>query len=120
MLRPREHKRQRAEAHPCHGVVAEPQPARSRQRAVMIHYHGEAAVDLATIALARVQQEHGDEAVEAAAALNNLGKAFGELGDYRKLQELLARALAIFEREYGAAHPNVAATLSTISDPRRK
>jgi tetratricopeptide (TPR) repeat protein len=50
-----------------------------------------------------------------AITLANLDSAHGDLGDPAKQKELLERALAIQEREYGLEHPNVAATLTKLA-----
>ena len=49
-----------------------------------------------------------------AITLTNLGNAYGDLGDAAKQRELLERALAIKEREYGREHREVAPTVFTL------
>ena len=44
----------------------------------------------------------------------NLGKVYGDLENDAKSRELLERALAIFEREYGRDHVQVAKTLTNL------
>jgi tetratricopeptide (TPR) repeat protein len=46
--------------------------------------------------------------------LDNLGVAYGDLGDFHKMKELLERALLIEERHYGSEHPQVAAILTDL------
>ena len=48
--------------------------------------------------------------------LTNLGSAYGALGDVAKARDLLERALAIKEREYGPEHRAVASTLANLGD----
>ncbi|KAH8062809.1 hypothetical protein JL720_13179 [Aureococcus anophagefferens] len=48
--------------------------------------------------------------------LANLGNAHGSLGDNAKARELLERALAIKEREYGRDHAEVAVTLANLGN----
>ena len=71
-------------------------------------YYGQAGVDIASFALSQVQEEHGEDSIESAAALHNLADAFFRVGDYQKQKELLERALSIEEREYGPEHVAVA------------
>merc|ERR1712050_825501 len=51
---------------------------------------------------------------ESARALTTLGIAYAGLGDAAKERDLLQRALAIQEREYGPEHREVAATLADL------
>ena len=55
-------------------------------------------------------KEHPDVAI----TLNNLGSAYGNLGDYQKKNELLERSLKIMEQYYGAEHLEVAKTLNNL------
>ncbi|KAH8070286.1 hypothetical protein JL720_11847 [Aureococcus anophagefferens] len=48
--------------------------------------------------------------------LHNLGNAYVDLGDDAKSRELLERALAIKEREYGCDHESVAKTLTNLGN----
>ena len=48
--------------------------------------------------------------------LCDLGTAHGKLGDIRSAKELLERALAIQEREYGPEHREVAITLTNLGN----
>ena len=48
--------------------------------------------------------------------LNNLGNAYGDLGDHAKQRDVLERALAIEERAYGRDHPEVAITLGNLGN----
>ena len=50
------------------------------------------------------------------ATLNNLGNAYGQLGNPSKQRDLLKRALAIFEREYGRESTEVAKTLGNLGN----
>ena len=47
-------------------------------------------------------------------ALNNLGNAYGRLGDHAKARDVLERALPIFERACGCDHANVAITMNGL------
>ena len=46
--------------------------------------------------------------------MNSLGNAFGRLGDFRKMKELLERALLIEERAYGPDHIEIAPALFNL------
>jgi tetratricopeptide (TPR) repeat protein len=48
--------------------------------------------------------------------LNNLGNAYGDLGDHQEKKRLLQRALAIKERYYGPEHVEVAITLNNLAN----
>ncbi|NCD20159.1 MAG: tetratricopeptide repeat protein, partial [Actinobacteria bacterium] len=52
--------------------------------------------------------------VQVAVTLGNLGGAWGELGQAGRAKDLLERALAIEEREYGPDHVEVARTLVNL------
>ena len=67
-------------------------------------YEGRAAIDLGTIGLEQVQAEHGENTLQFALMLHELGNAYGRLGDAERQRDLLERALVIIERECGAEH----------------
>eukprot|EP00971_Amphidinium_carterae_P164414 3259773-Amphidinium_carterae.1 len=46
--------------------------------------------------------------------LNNLGNAYGSLGDAAKKRDCLERALRTLEGRYGPEHPEVATTLGNL------
>ena len=52
--------------------------------------------------------------------LNNLGNAYGDLGDYQKQKDFLERCLKIKEQHYGAEHPEVAMTLNNLGNNIRE
>ena len=79
-------------------------------------YHGQAGVDIASIALSRVEEEFGPIHGNTAVALNNVGNAYGDLGDYHKRKELVERALVMEEREYGPTHAQVAITMCNLGN----
>ena len=54
--------------------------------------------------------------MQVAHTLNRLGTAHGDLGDAAKKRELVERALAIQEREYGRDHLKVAYTLMNLGN----
>ena len=56
-----------------------------------------------------------DHAPRMVATLNNLGNAYGQLGNPSKQRDLLKRALAIFERACGRDHVDLAATLGNLA-----
>ena len=51
-----------------------------------------------------------------AVTLTSFGNAYGSLGDAARKRDLLVRALAIKEREYGPEHRTVAITLTSLSN----
>merc|ERR1719254_150537 len=54
--------------------------------------------------------------LQAACVLAALGNAYGDLGDAARQRDLLERALAIDEREYGPDHREVAITLTSLGN----
>eukprot|EP00930_Biecheleria_cincta_P031993 TRINITY_DN221_c0_g1_i1.p1 TRINITY_DN221_c0_g1~~TRINITY_DN221_c0_g1_i1.p1 ORF type:complete len:1091 (+),score=195.25 TRINITY_DN221_c0_g1_i1:141-3413(+) len=66
--------------------------------------------------LALVEQEHGQNQIETAWALTNLGIVCGDLGDHRRKMELLERALIINEGEFGKDHMETARALRSLSN----
>lgn len=73
-----------------------------------------ARVHLAEIALEATNREYGPEHRYAAAALANLGNAYGSSGDAERQRDLLEQALRIVEREHGPDHREVAVLLSQL------
>ncbi len=57
---------------------------------------------------------YGENHIEMARTLNDLGNAYGSLGDYVKKREYLELALKIQEPHYGKDHVNVAITLTNL------
>ena len=78
-------------------------------------YYGEFGVDLAKLALQKVQEEHGETSAYSACMMVWLGVAFYRSGDYGKQKEVLELALTIEEREYGTDHVEVAKTLAHLA-----
>merc|ERR1719473_2501610 len=64
--------------------------------------------------LERLEQASEQNDSQVAFTLVNLGNSYGSLGDVEKKKELLERALAIQEREYGPGHREVATTLPIL------
>jgi len=62
------------------------------------------------------EKHYGTNHLLTATTLQNLGVAFGSLGDYKKKQELLERALVIHEKHYGPNHPSTATTLYNLGN----
>jgi tetratricopeptide (TPR) repeat protein len=60
--------------------------------------------DMLEQALQVRQNEFGQDHPAIASTLNNLGSAYGELGDWSRMRNLLERALQIQERAYGRDH----------------
>eukprot|EP00971_Amphidinium_carterae_P161941 3210489-Amphidinium_carterae.1 len=58
---------------------------------------------------------YGPEHPEVAIALNNLGNAYGKLGDSTKERDYQERALRIFESHYGSEHSKVAIMLNNLA-----
>ncbi|MFN7094542.1 MAG: tetratricopeptide repeat protein, partial [Burkholderiales bacterium] len=56
----------------------------------------------------------GREHSNIANVLNNLGNAYGNLGENQKKKELLQEALEINEKAFGKHHPNVVTTLNNL------
>jgi tetratricopeptide (TPR) repeat protein len=67
-------------------------------------------------ALVIKEKEYGPNHIQTAITLENLGNAYGSLGDYTKGKELLERALVIFEKEYGPNHIQTAITLENLGN----
>eukprot|EP00971_Amphidinium_carterae_P016706 329791-Amphidinium_carterae.1 len=63
----------------------------------------------------RIKEAHyGPDHIEVAQTLNDLGNAYGRLGDAKKTRDYLERALRIQEAQYGVDLPNVAKTLNNL------
>ena len=79
----------------------------------------EVGAPLLESALAIYEREYGSDSTEVAGVLNDLGNAYGALGDLAKSIDVLERALAIKERAYGRDHTEVAATLRNLGNAYR-
>ncbi len=63
-----------------------------------------------------VEAHYGKDHVMVARQLNDLGNAYGSLGDHVKQRDYLERALKIQEAHYGENHVNVAITLANLGN----
>jgi len=66
-------------------------------------------------ALKIYQDVHGENHLDVAAMLNNLGVLHRKHGQYADAQRLLTRALSIKEKLLGTDHPEVALALSNLA-----
>ena len=62
------------------------------------------------------EKHYGQEHLEVATTLTNLGNTYRELKDYEKAKELFERALKTLERHYGQDHFGVAITLTNLGN----
>ena len=63
----------------------------------------------------KIKEKHfGPEHPETGTTLNNLGNAYGNLGDYQRQKEMLERALKIDEKHFGPEHPSTGTTLANL------
>ncbi|MBY0545563.1 MAG: tetratricopeptide repeat protein [Gammaproteobacteria bacterium] len=74
------------------------------------------ALDIYQYALLLAERHYGKDNLEIAIALENLGNAYGDLGDATQQKALQERALVIQERHYGPDHPEVAITLVNLGN----
>ncbi|CAE7530743.1 NPHP3, partial [Symbiodinium microadriaticum] len=70
--------------------------------------HAERAVGMGTRLLEIEERHYGADHPRAATARNNLGNAYGKLGDYQRKKELLEQCLKINEQHYGPDHLHLA------------
>jgi tetratricopeptide (TPR) repeat protein len=70
------------------------------------------AAELDIGAIAAYQESH--EAGSLPSALNNLGRLRTEQGRPKEAEQLFRRAIALWEQQLGATHPNVAAGLTSL------
>jgi tetratricopeptide (TPR) repeat protein len=70
------------------------------------------AADLDVSAIAAYEERH--EAKSLPSALNNLGRIRAEQGRSKEAEQLFRRAIALWERQLGPTHPNVAAGLTSL------
>jgi len=79
-------------------------------------YHRESrlaeAADLNISAIAAYQERHG--AKNLPVALNNLGRIRSEQGRSKEAEQLFRKAIALWEKQLGPTHPNVAAGLASL------
>ena len=73
------------------------------------------ALTLARKTLADAEKAHGPVHRDVAAALNNLGHAYANLGQDSEAEPLYKRALAIFEKAGGLDSADVAPTLNNLA-----
>ena len=57
-------------------------------------------------------RDHPDTGIK----LNNLGNAWGSIGNYERKKDLLTRALEIFEKHYGRYHPETGIALTYLGN----
>ena len=62
---------------------------------------------------------YGEEHPETGITLDNLGNAYGSLGDYEKKKEILEKALKITIKNYGKEHPSTGMTLANLGTAYR-
>ena len=74
------------------------------------------ALTLAQKTLADAEKTHGPGHRDVAAALNNLGHAYANLGQDSEAEPLYKRALAIFEKVGGLDSADVARSLNNMAD----
>lgn len=73
------------------------------------------ALALAQKTVADAEKAHGPVHRDVAAALNNLGQAYGSLGQDAEAEPLYKRALAVFEKVGGLDSADVAPTLTNLA-----
>jgi len=83
-----------------------------KQHRVLAHPHQ--SKELHEKALQIIQKVYGEQHLEIATYLNNLGLAWADLGDDRKAIQYHEQALAIWKKTYGEQHPNVARSLDQL------
>ena len=65
----------------------------------------------------KIYEKHlGEDHWKVAHRLNDLGKAYGSLGDPRKQKDLLERALELLEKHFGEDHFEIAKTLTNLGN----
>ncbi|HZZ73454.1 MAG TPA: CHAT domain-containing tetratricopeptide repeat protein [Pirellulales bacterium] len=72
------------------------------------------ALGVAKRAYAAAHQSLGDQHIDTATALNNLGYCYQELGDYKSAKTYYEQALAIRKVALGPKHPHVAISLNNL------
>src|SRR5271157_1757617 len=73
------------------------------------------AIPIAERAIEVLKRVRGPEQPETAAALNNLGFLFQQIGDYPKAEPLLQEALRIRQKVLGPEHPDTASSLNNLA-----
>ena len=79
-------------------------------------YDGSTAVKLGEIGLRKIEAAEDVDQKLLSATLQNLGVSHSEMGEAKKSQEMLERALAIAEHTYGREHARVAIILTNLGN----